>query len=389
MIKNFIKKAEPYQLFFFAGILSGMMGAGLWVLFWLQNKNYPRDAHANLMIFGFLFFVAIGFLMTAIPRFTGSKLATFSEKTRTLALVFASLVTVFLQQKIFFNIIILLVIVNLAFFGAVRLKEGSFYPPPAFVIVGVGLIGTFLGLAGLVVSDLFSLSFEVRNLSRILALYSFTEGSILGVGTHLIPMILGLARPFDFQEASSQKKKIRFFGFVSFVFIGSFFMEALINPVIGRLLRAVLITIMVIFQWRVFKKPRTPGVLSWCLWVSVWMFVLGEWPGALFPNYHLHGIHVLFIGSVSLMIFAIVTRVTVAHGGHDPKLQIKSKALATLFVFFGLALITRLAAPFITNYISHLAYAALFWILAVLTWGFQFFPLLLRKNHGIEKHPSC
>lgn len=389
MIKNFIKKAEPYQIFFFIGILSGVAGVGLWVLFWLQNKNYPRDTHASLMIFGFLFFVAIGFLMTAIPRFTGSKLATFSEKTRTLALVFAGLATVFLQQKLFFYIFTLLIFLNLALFAAVRLKKGSFYPPPAFMIVGVSLVGTFLGLIGLIVSDLFSLSFEIRNLSRTLALYSFTEGSILGVGTHLIPMILGLAQPFNLQETSFKKKKIRFFGFVSFIFFGSFFIEALINPVIGRLLRALLITGVVVSQWRIYKKPQTKGVLSWCLWASSWMFVLGEWPGALFPNYHLHGIHVLFIGSVSLMIFAIATRVTVAHGGHDPQLQIKSKALATLFVFFTLALITRLVAPFITNYISHLAYAAFFWILAVLTWGLQFFPLLLRKNVEKINQPHC
>src|SRR5690606_39790595 len=55
------------------GLLFSIWAAAVWVLFGLGAKTpYPGRLHADLMIGGFLFLFSAGFLMTAVPRFTGA-----------------------------------------------------------------------------------------------------------------------------------------------------------------------------------------------------------------------------------------------------------------------------------------------------------------------------
>ncbi len=59
-------RSEPYRLLFPAGILASVIGVSLWPLLyagWLAY--YSGEAHARLMIQGFVGAFAIGFLSTA------------------------------------------------------------------------------------------------------------------------------------------------------------------------------------------------------------------------------------------------------------------------------------------------------------------------------------
>src|SRR5690349_12621920 len=73
-------RAGPYRIFFPLGILAGLMGVGHWTLWsvgWLKESN--SFFHATIQIQGFLTAFAIGFLMTALPRFLGAFSAAFLE----------------------------------------------------------------------------------------------------------------------------------------------------------------------------------------------------------------------------------------------------------------------------------------------------------------------
>ena len=127
-----------------------------------------------------------------------------------------------------------------------------------------------------------------------------------------------------------------------------------------------------LYHWRIYLlKPLTTGILNRCLWGSAWMVVLGVWPPVLHPSFAVHGAHILFIGALSLMVFAIMTRVSLSHGGHPLTVEKKAKGLWMLLIFLGAALVTRLLAPFVQNYYSHLAYASIFWIAAAICWSAQ------------------
>ena len=101
--------------------------------------------------------------------------------------------------------------------------------------------------------------------------------------------------------------------------------------------------------------------------------------GILSPQHFIHGAHILFIGSLSLMIFAIASRVTLAHGGHDLGLEQRSKALLVMMILLCLALVTRLLAPMSQSYFLHLALASCFWIGSLVAWGSVFLPKIFSR----------
>lgn len=114
------------------------------------------------------------------------------------------------------------------------------------------------------------------------------------------------------------------------------------------------------------------------------MMILGLVAMAAFPTFAVHGAHIYYIGGVSLMIFAVATRVGLAHGGHGLAMERRSWVLIAILVFLGIALLTRVSAPWFPKvYNSHLAYAAMAWILAAICWGMALLPKLwCRKSAG-------
>jgi uncharacterized protein involved in response to NO len=65
--------AEPFRIFFPAGILIGITGVALWPMYYGNViVVYPGIPHARLMIEGFLGSFIIGFLGTAGPRITST-----------------------------------------------------------------------------------------------------------------------------------------------------------------------------------------------------------------------------------------------------------------------------------------------------------------------------
>src|SRR6187402_3605102 len=65
--------SEPFRLFFPLGILAAVAGVMMWPLLYSGHLGfYPAEAHARVMIEGFMSAFVIGFLGTAFPRLTGN-----------------------------------------------------------------------------------------------------------------------------------------------------------------------------------------------------------------------------------------------------------------------------------------------------------------------------
>src|SRR5437879_5089050 len=68
------KATDPYRLFFPLGIILGTMGVSIWPLYYYGvTEGYSGRAHAFVQTDGFLYAFIVGFLLTAIPRFTGTE----------------------------------------------------------------------------------------------------------------------------------------------------------------------------------------------------------------------------------------------------------------------------------------------------------------------------
>jgi len=71
---------EPYRLFFPLGILMGTVGISHWLFYALGwMKSYSGFFHSSIQILSYMNCFIIGFLLTALPRFTGAKHATKNE----------------------------------------------------------------------------------------------------------------------------------------------------------------------------------------------------------------------------------------------------------------------------------------------------------------------
>ncbi|OGQ04281.1 MAG: hypothetical protein A2W61_02930 [Deltaproteobacteria bacterium RIFCSPLOWO2_01_44_7] len=378
---------DTYQWFFPLGIVFGVLGVGVWILFWLQKIHfYPSPLHSELMIGGFFLTVAIGFLMTAIPRFTNTHSASFMEIGVAFLIALFLLVSAFLANRFWFYLVLFLEILLLVRFAVSRFFRSLLHPPPSFVLVGFGIFLVLLATFLLLLQAL--LDQPLAFFSQQFLWHGFPLFLILGIGTRLIPFILGttpkvvtpLQAPTPFSTSSLDKKGILRFGIYGLLILLSFPLETSVSLVAGKILRAGVVTFILFTHWRIYLLPRTKAILGWALWISAWMLVVGSWLPALLPTYAVHAAHIYFIGTVSLMIFAVATRVVVSHGKHDSSLEIRSKALLAMLIFFVLALVIRFTAPWSGNYFSHLAFASFFWLAAVFSWSVVFLKKVLIKK---------
>src|SRR5205814_2875685 len=68
------KTTDPYRIFFPLGIVLGACGVSIWPLYYYGvTEGYSGRAHALVQTDGFLYAFITGFLLTAIPRFTGTE----------------------------------------------------------------------------------------------------------------------------------------------------------------------------------------------------------------------------------------------------------------------------------------------------------------------------
>src|SRR3989338_6522722 len=99
-------RSEPYRLFFPLGILLALGGVGHWLFYALgRTHHYSGFLHANIQVQLYLPCFIGGFLMTAIPRFSGTWPARGWELAMVAALLAGITTALFFDQWVISEIL--------------------------------------------------------------------------------------------------------------------------------------------------------------------------------------------------------------------------------------------------------------------------------------------
>ncbi len=377
-------RRPPYQIFFPLGGAWAIAGAALWPLLTTRLlSNYPGQLHANWMMGGFILSFVTGFLLTAIPKYTGTSDATLTETAVAFALNLLAFLAGLAASPTGAHALALALLGHLVIFGARRFPQRRYDPPASFVFVAIGLLtgaaGSLLLLTG---------STALTALGRILYYRGMILSLVIGVGGKLLPMLFGIHNPSlvrltSFQPAGGAALKQKWerakFPVLALALVAGFVAEGLVHAAAGAAIQALIYSFVATTEWRLHRRPVARGHLPFWLWISAWSLGLGLWGAAAFPGYSVHAMHLAYAGGFGLMILMIAARVTLAHGGYGLQLEHHSKALLWSAIFVVLAALTRSTAILLPRvYLSHLAYAALAWIIAWIIWAWVFVPRILR-----------
>ncbi len=376
---------EPYRLFFPLGILFGVWGVSPWVLYalgWIPN--YSGFFHSSTMILNYLPCFMIGFLLTAMPRFSGTPHASAGEVFYFLGTTATIAVFLKYQQWIWAEIFYIAWLLGLIRFALVRIKtrpknQGPAASNPPREIIWIPL-GAFLGIVGtvtLILGQLNILPPAAILIGKPMMEQGFLLSVVLGIGGFLIPRLMGTYRQsgtaIEFHLCAAVLL------FLSFCFEG-FRWEAAASG-----LKAFVIAVVFLKTGVLPRPPREKDLYIRLAWISSWMITIGFALAAIFPAYKIVLLHIAFIGGFSLMVFAVATMVAMAHAGEMEQLRHGGGILWVVAIAVGLALLKRLSVIFLPDaYFKFLGMAAFSWMIAALSWFIFVLPRLIKIPEADE-----
>jgi uncharacterized protein involved in response to NO len=376
---------DAYRIFFPLGIVLGTAGVLVWPLYYYGvTEGYSGRAHAFVQSDGFLYAFIVGFLLTAIPRFTGTEAPSLITQYVLAAVVAISTAAFEVQFFTVGQTGFLIAQIALIAMAVQRFTHRQQDPPETFPLVGLGL---GCGAIGAAINA--GMAWNVIAPSRdLLGKRLLTEGMVLllvlGIGGFLGPRLLGFAQLPQFTKIGAQlpgqsPTRSLLYKISGLVIVISLVAEYGFGLTAMAFVRAAVVTAVILYAVQPWRLPVARTTLARCVWLAHWFVILGVWLAAALPRYRIDFLHVLFIGGFTLMILAIGTRVTLSHGGHALAQEQRSWPLRIGLTTGLIALLARLGAPFAGfTYFAHLAWAAIFWIGGMLFWGF-YLVKLMRK----------
>ncbi len=368
---------DPYRCLFPIGWVLSCVGTLIWTLLYWKPASYPGIFHADIMIGGFLFAYASGFLMTAIPRMTQSAHARIWELTASLCICLGLVGVSLSTDRLIFHSLSLAGLIHIAIFCMRRIKVMT--APYLFILCGLslGVLGSF----GLLLNDVSLLQEPFLSVSRNVYYQGMMLFLVLGVGSRLMPMLLVSGQKhvsaFRSQNVGSSLSPLAIG--CALLLCSSFVIESIsATSWVGQFVKTSCVTFVVLGNWNLLIIPNKQGYIVGWLWVSAWCIILGLWSCVIFPSYVVHMMHVVYICGIGLMTLMIASRVQIAHGGQNWH-ESNQKGL---FLWTGILIltagVTRVTAPFVASYVSHLVYAATAWIAAMMIWGVYFYGFTKR-----------
>lgn len=369
-----------------AGLLA-VFSIGYWLLILTGYANWQLSMpatlwHAHEMMFGFAGFVAVGFLLTAAQTWTG-------------------------VPSISGSALVGLTFVWLAARGAFFISMPSVHGINLFLVIGLQLLwwlGAIAALANMLIVAksknnyifLFMLSaLAALNISYLwlviqqknaLAL-SIADTAIL-VMTILVGIIAGRVVPFftarglelSEQVRSARVDKILLYSAVlgvSAFFISQMFVRSLNPGWIMSVVAALHLTRS--FIWWNSKVLTVP--LLWSLHVSYFALGVGLTLVALsfFSSIILFSdaLHMITIGTISMMILAMMSRVSLGHTGRPLRVP---HAISAAFGLMVIAAITRSLLPIVIGSSIAWQLSALCWLVAFLLFLLHYAPILTQRR---------
>ncbi len=378
---------DPYRLFFPLGLVLGFAGIAIWPLAHFGViHGYWGISHAFLQSNGFLFSYIAGFLLTALPRFTGTENPSFaSQLVLAICIVIGAIALETQDYRVAHSSF---VIAYLVFFAlvAMRFIKRDRTPPDTFALIGFGV---FAGFLGAVLNAVGSYGIDIGGwgmAGKRLLTEGMTLLLVLGVGGFLGPRLLGFAKLdlIKIEGVSSPKREIplrALYVIAATIIVLSIILEHALMLEWMNLVRVLASTFVIGVTLQPWKLPLAKTTLAWCVWVANLLTLTGLWLAALIPAYRIDMLHVMFIGGFTLLILAVGMRVTLSHGGHGLEPERKNWPLRMALLLGGLSIVSRIAAPFNPSaFSSHLTYASILLMLALVIWGWRVMRLILARR---------
>lgn len=384
-----VAAGEPFRLLFPLGTILGILGVLMWPLYiWNFTAVYPGQIHPRIMIEGFITSFVIGFLGTALPRLLGAPRMTLGE-TLGFAGVLVGLTflhatgRVFWGDQVFFLTILLLA----GLLGARALLFRKDTPPPAFVLVVLGLGCALIGSATQAVERFMPESWPVwvPVLGKLLLYQGYLVFPIMGVGAFLLPRFFGLPSRQNFPESLALPPgwlgSAGFALFCGAVVMAGFVVQAVSGSRWGNAFCAAGILLYFMREIPVHKAGFGGGSLALGLRLALFSIPLAYILLSLLPGRSFSLLHVLFITGFSLLVFIVASRVVLGHSGQSGKFRGTLWPVLILSAFITLAMLTRVTADWMPDLrMSHYAYAAVVWIAGVVTWALFILPGVGRAD---------
>lgn len=392
-----MRTAATFRAFTGAALLSRgfrpfFLGAGLFALaaiaVWpavflgeviLPTAFSPVEWHAHEMLFGYGAAVIAGFLLTAIPNWTGRLPVAGNALGSLVLLWFSGRVAVLVSARIGWAAAAVIDVAFLAVFALVVAREIAAGKNWRNLKV-VGVVG-LLGLANLAFHLEAHFTGDADLAGRAaLALIVFL---ILLFGGRVVPSFTGnwLARrpnerrpaPFDRWDAYALAASA--LALVAWIAIPD-------NGLTGlALIAAGLATLARLARWRGWRTVSDPLVLVLHgAFLLVALGYLAAGASALAPDHvpAAAGLHVWAIGGIGGMTLAMMTRATLGHSG---RALAATPGTVTVYLLVAAALVARVAMACLPQWTAPLMLAAAaFWCAAFAGFVVLYWPMLARRS---------
>ncbi|MFZ4777425.1 MAG: NnrS family protein, partial [Terrimicrobiaceae bacterium] len=385
-----VAAGEPFRLLFPLGAVIGILGVMMWPLFvWNITKVYPGPAHARIMIEGFLACFVTGFLGTALPRLLGVPKVTIYE---TLGFGSSLAWTAWLHwsgRTLWGDLTFFCTLFILVFLLGVRTIFRQDTPPPAFVLVAMGLLSAVVGSFGLAISQAapgmvppWAMPF-----AKLLLNQGFILLPIMGIGAFLLPRFFGLPNRQGFPESLALPPgwlpRAAFAVSCGAAIVGSFAIEVSGHSSMGYSLRAAAVLIYFSREVPVHQAGFGGGSLAMALRIALLSIPSGYILLAIMPARTFTFLHIVFITGFSLLTFVVATRVILGHSGQSDKFRASIRPVLWLAALLTLAMLTRVTADWMpTLQMSHYAYAAVAWVTGVIVWAVFLLPGVAKADQS-------
>jgi len=372
-------RMEPYRLFFILGVLLSWVGVGHWLLYALGvSATYSCQLHGLIQMQGFMMSFATGFLLTALPRRTQSAPPTFVEMAvialALIGITVASVVEDWAAAQVGYAVIfaVLIRFAVTRFLGAASGRR----PPAAFVLIPIGIAHALLGAAAIFAEATGRIPQWALGFGLLLVEQGVFLCLAIGVGSLVLPLIAGAPPPPDLGSSPSETRRALVFAAAGAAIFVTLLLEQTGWVRAGPFLRAVIVAAGL--GPVALRATAKRGLHRQFVRVSVWMIPLGLTISALWPDYRVPALHIVFIGGFGLMAFAVATHVAVSHLDLGDLAVGRPWPVVVLGVSFSLALAARLFADASESYFVHLGWAAGCWIVGSALWLVFFAPKLLH-----------
>lgn len=375
-----------FRPFFFGGTAWGLIALVLWLCalagkLTLPTSFDPLAWHRHEMLFGFVGAIIAGFLLTAIPNWTGRLpiagkplLGLFGLwLSARIAVLFSGLIGAFIAALLDAGFFIVL-----AGLAAREILEANNRNVPIVGMVllfGLANAADHAGAAGIIASA--DLGWQAA-LSLVVLLISLVGGRIIPSFTRNWMVKRGITHGLPTQP-------VRFD--ISVIIVTAVALFAWMAAPAGAPLAVVLIVAAVLHavrlaRWRGLRAIRDPLVLILHVgyaWIPVGLLLLGLNVSGL-PIPRTAAIHALTAGAMATMILAVMTRASLGHTGRELRANASTVAIYTLVT--GGAAIRVSAALGLGDYGIGMRVAGLAWGGALVLFLIAYAPVLWRPRLG-------